>query len=595
MLRNWRGVSHFMVLALLACGSEKAAEPSAPSDPEIIVSAPIPRASLPGGAGLSGSVVFVSAMPQAVPGAVQAVVQGADGQTATAGVDDGGFDPVALDAASGDAITVTLTYGNGATVSKDLAVRSRPPRVVRTSPAPHRTDVPLNAIIRVVFSTPMTLQSVREGVRLTQQGARVAAEVEVGDASGVAYDLILVEQLVPATEYAIEIAPAVEDVNGVPLGEAVTAPFTTTSSSTPAAVAHVTLANDFGTLDPEWEVPVGYDVALYARALAANFSPINAKITFSTEQPGLVQFSSPQQTGRTWTQTSIHGIGPGRATILARAGNAVASTSLVVFREVGLPTALAGAKVVWAEDYLVNGIVQGSEIFLVDADSRLQLTAPRPGLQHRSPMASVTGQIAFERAFMTGDTQDSVRIVIRNPDGWEQLVPTGGNQYCPSWSPDGSRLVFTESYRDPDDRLIPTLVVVNPLGMVQASWPAPSGQAEPCAGWTLDGRGIGLFGAPAPVVPPPLGPGFIPTRPDWYGVMTADSVRRFSTFVWNLDEGRWLSQGSGPGVELRDGKRSPDGRWVLVEFGASLWLWSPDRTLRAHFSSDRNRHSSFAY
>ena len=138
-------------------------------------------------------------------------------------------------------------------------------------------------------------------------------------------------------------------------------------------------------------------------------------------------------------------------------------------------------------------------------------------------------------------------------------MPTGGNQHCPSWSPDGSRLVFTEYYRDTDGRLVTTLVVIDPTGTVQASWPGPSEQAEPCAGWTLDGRRVGLFGAPAPV----LQPGYPWVYPSLYELMTADSVRRFSSFVWSLDEGRWLSRGSGPGVELLDGKLSLDGRWVL--------------------------------
>ena len=205
----------------------------------LAVSAPVPA---PGGGEPDGTVAFVSAFPGTVVRAATAQV--VLGGTAVHPVPalDGGFDPVAVPARAGDQVRVVLTDSAGSTTSVTATVRSAThPRVVRTSPAPRRTDVPLNAIIRVVFSTPMTLESVREGVRLTQAGARVAAEVEAGDASGVAYDLVPVEELVPATEYAIEIGAVVEDVNGVPLGEAVTAPFTTTSSSTPAAAAYVTL------------------------------------------------------------------------------------------------------------------------------------------------------------------------------------------------------------------------------------------------------------------------------------------------------------------------------------------------------------------
>lgn len=584
------------VYLLTSCGSEASGPGSdtggtntAPRG--LVVSAPVPDGGQQGGT----TVAFVSVFPGTVVAAATAQVTTGSVTIRPVSALNGGFDPVAVAAQAGDQIRVVLTDSLGTATTVSATVKSGVrPRVVRTSPAPRRTDVPLNAIMRVVFSTPMTLESVREGVRLTQAGARVATDIEAGDASGVTYDLIPVEDLVPATEYTIEIGAVVEDVNGVPLGEPVTAAFTTTSSSTPAAVTYVDLSNEFGTLDPGWEVPVGYEVPLYARALDANHSPISSEITFSTEQPGLVQFSVPEQSGRGWSRTNIRGLSSGRATIVARAGNAVANAGLVVYGQVDLSTALAGARVVGAQEGWTNGIVESSEIFVADAQSLLPLTEPRTGVWHRSPMASATGLIAFERAFMTGRTRDSVRIVIRDQDGWEHLVPTGGDQSCPSWSPDGSRLVFTEYYRDADSRLITTLVVINAAGAVQASWPAPPGQSEPCAGWTLDGRNVGLFMLPAPD-PRPSGIPYV--DPSLYALMTADSVRRFSTFLWSLDEGRWLSIGSGPGVELYDGKRSRDGRWVLVLAGSGrVAILSRDRTLRAELTLGRvPRSPSFAY
>lgn len=546
--------------------------------------------------GASTSVVFVSAFPGTVAHAATAVV--AIGGTSLAGpamAFDGGFDPVPVPAHAGDRIEVVLTdsAGSATTVTATVSARARP-RVVRTSPAPRRTDVPLNAIMRVVFSTPMTVESVREGVRLTREGAPVAAEVEPGDSRGVAFDLVPTDNLVPATDYVLEIAPVVEDVNGTPLGEAVTAPFTTTSSSTVAGAAYVRLAGEFGLIDPGWEVPVGFEVALYARALALDHSPINAEITLSAEQQGVVQFSAPQHTGRGWSRADVRGVGPGRATIVARAGDAVASMSLVVYQQLSL-AALPGLKVVGVADMLSNGAVQSSEVFLADAYGRQVLALPGPGLNHRAPTASVTGQVAFERRVSRSGMRDSVQIVIRNPDGWQRLVPTGGSQYCPSWAPDGKHLVFTESYREADGSLTTTLVVIDPTGAVKASWPAPTGQTEACAGWTLDSRNVGLFGAPAPplrLTGSPL------AYPRMYDLMAADSTRRFSTFVWSLDEARWLSSGSGPGVELHDGKRSADGRWVVVATGGgSVWVLSRDRTIRAQVTiPGGDAHSvGFAY
>ena len=238
MLRNWRGVA-LIAIALLACGPDKAVEPSVSPEPAIIVSAPIPRASLPGGTDSSGSVVFVSAMPQALPGAVQALIRGADGQSVTAGIVDGGFDPVAVGAASGEVVTVTLTDGSGATRSEELAVRTRrPPRVIRTSPAPRRTDVPLNVVVRVVFSAPVDLESARAGILLTTgEGVLVPGTVEAAGVAAVDY-VVTAGTLAPETTYRLEVTTGVRDLLGQPLAEPVSFEFrtgTTTVEEPPLA------------------------------------------------------------------------------------------------------------------------------------------------------------------------------------------------------------------------------------------------------------------------------------------------------------------------------------------------------------------------
>jgi hypothetical protein len=228
VLKNRRGVPAFVALALLGCGSEKVAAPQGSVDTEFIVSAAIPRASLPGGADPSGSVVFVSAMPQSAPGAVEARVQGPNGQSVTTAVVDGGFDPVVIDATTGDVVTVTLTDGNGATVSQPLTVqRRRPPRVVRTSPAPNQTDVPLNAVIRVVFSAPVNLESARGGIRLTTgAGSVVPGEVEA--AGGVAVEYVVTAgSLEPETAYRLDVTTDVRDLLGQALAEPVRVAFRT--------------------------------------------------------------------------------------------------------------------------------------------------------------------------------------------------------------------------------------------------------------------------------------------------------------------------------------------------------------------------------
>lgn len=228
MLTNWWGGSLLAALALVACGSEQVAEPTEYPDAGFIVSAPIPRASLPESTDSSGTVVFVSATPHAVPGAVQATVLGEDGQSTTAEVYDGGFDPVTVSATDGDVITVTLTDAGGATRSEELTVHARrPPRVVRTSPTPNQTDVPLNAVIRVVFSSPVDLQSARDGIRLTTGSGTVVPGV-VEAAGRVAVDYVLIDgNLAPETTYRLDVTTVVRDLLGQALAQAVRVEFRT--------------------------------------------------------------------------------------------------------------------------------------------------------------------------------------------------------------------------------------------------------------------------------------------------------------------------------------------------------------------------------
>lgn len=291
MLRNWRGVA-LVAIGLLACGPDKAAEPSVSADPAIIVSAPMPRASLPGDASSSGSVVFVSALPQALPGAVQALVRGADGQSVTAGIVDGGFDPVLVPASSGDVVTVILTDGSGATRAQELAVRSRrPPRVVRTNPAPHRTDVPLNSVIRVVFSAPVDLESVRTAMMLTTaSGAVVPGTVQAAGVVAVEY-VITAGTLAPETTYRLEVTTGARDLLGQALAEPVSVEFRTGTTvqepTLPPRAIELQVAPTRIDLLPrasgQAEITIARGEGIGAVSLSAS-SPAGVQVTLSTSR-----------------------------------------------------------------------------------------------------------------------------------------------------------------------------------------------------------------------------------------------------------------------------------------------------------------------
>ena len=241
---RWVGVA--ALLALQGCGSDKVAEPphvapsgSVPSP--IIVSSPIARAAFLSGSDSTGTVVFLSAPPHSLDGVVQVVVRGAGAQT-TIDVQDGGFDPVRVNADSGDVLVVSRIDERGAPTSEEMAVRMRrPPRVVRISPAPQRTDVPLNAVIRVVFSAPIDLESARTGIVLTAADTVVPGTILPAGDVAVDYQ-VAGGSLAPETTYRLEVTTEVRDVLGQALAEPVSLEFRTGTEVTPAPTVAFDLA-----------------------------------------------------------------------------------------------------------------------------------------------------------------------------------------------------------------------------------------------------------------------------------------------------------------------------------------------------------------
>lgn len=351
MLNPVLGLCSVGVLSLLACGSDKVSSPEArvPSDSaagEIIISAAIPRASLPGTMDSSGSVVFVSAAPHTLDRVAQAVVSNAGGQSVPAAVQDGGFDPVSLAAVTGEVVTVSLTDSNGATTSTELTVRARrPPRVVRTSIGPQRTDVPLNVVIRVVFSAPVDLESARAGITLaTAAGETVPGTVQPAGAVAVDY-VVTAGTLVPETTYRLDVTTDVLDVRGEPLVEAVSLEFRTGSTAPvppPAGVFELTIAplnievDQGGSVEARVTLtrgtvrgePFGGAVTL------ASVSPPGVSITFS---PARIDSGSSTATVQVTVDTAV-AVGPVSVEIR---GTSSGPGSVTMTRRLALAVALA--------------------------------------------------------------------------------------------------------------------------------------------------------------------------------------------------------------------------------------------------------------
>jgi hypothetical protein len=169
--------SVLLALSLLGChggGEDAGPNPgpeSGPADlPEAatIVSSPVPRAAV--GASGTGSLVFVAAAPGSIAGAARAIVRGQQGDSALVRCGMVASIPRRSLARFGEKLTVSIVDSGGRTADYHVTVKKRPTRVVRTSPLPSRTDVPLNIRISVVFSAPIDSASAAAGIRLWHGG-----------------------------------------------------------------------------------------------------------------------------------------------------------------------------------------------------------------------------------------------------------------------------------------------------------------------------------------------------------------------------------------------------------------------------------------
>jgi len=108
----------------------------------------------------------------------------------TARVRDGGLDPWPVSAAWGDQLQLRVMTDSGAVVGAPFGISvtgSKGPVVIRTAPSSLRRDVPLNAVILIVFSEPLSPASITRGtVSLTSAGAPVSGQLSFSDSAHVA-------------------------------------------------------------------------------------------------------------------------------------------------------------------------------------------------------------------------------------------------------------------------------------------------------------------------------------------------------------------------------------------------------------------------
>ncbi len=162
-------------------------------------------------------VAFVSLTPGAVPDGTTGTIRDLwSGASRPVTLVEGGFDPVAIPAAAGDTLEITIALaGGGVSLAKAVVPIRRPPRVVRTSPATGRTDVAINATIAVIFSEPINLATVNsQSLQLLKDGVAVPGVIRPDPASAVGVEFVPAQPLSSGAAYQLVLTNTIADGTG---------------------------------------------------------------------------------------------------------------------------------------------------------------------------------------------------------------------------------------------------------------------------------------------------------------------------------------------------------------------------------------------
>jgi alpha-tubulin suppressor-like RCC1 family protein len=266
-----------------------------------------------------GSVAYVSLAPQTYPAGTTAVVTNLRSHAqVSAPMIDGGLDPVPVPALDGDSVEIAIASTAGAVIAtlSNVVPKRQPPHVVRTIPGRGKTGVPLNKIMEIIFSEPVSQASLSSSsIELLNGNERVEGTVET--LAGVTAAVVFqpTSPLKANTEYQLAVTPGVRDLDGDALDSTVTIPFTTGTTLT-GSVESLSMIPRF------IDVRVGDQIQLVAFASDAN----------GVELTGLpVTWYCADTLVATITSTGlVTARGEGIADVLAQVGNYLIAGSVFV-------------------------------------------------------------------------------------------------------------------------------------------------------------------------------------------------------------------------------------------------------------------------
>lgn len=410
--------------------------PQTDSLPGLTVSAPVPGVAGAGSvhnavarAATNASVVYVSMPPGTVPTGQQADIRNAaTNQSVTTGMVAGGFDPVAIPANAGDTLVVDITRNGGDSLHALHVVRgARPPVVVRTDPPPKKVDVPLNAVIVIVFSAPIDSATLNAGsVQLWRGAMPVVGSVRFSDGTRLKAEFLPSASLLGQTVHRLTVSQAIRDVNGVALEAPVETEFTTAGSA--GAQSRIAYAS--------------YSVS-NSGIYAVNADGSGRTLVVADVSPGGSYDASWSPDGtRLVFVSNRHAVGGGSQDHAIYVMNADGSGM------VRLTYQGNAASPAWSPDGRKIAFTSGSRVYTMNADGSgvTQLTNdPLDGGPTWSPDGT---QIAFSR--QSGYTTPPVvtsELYVMNADGSGVRRLTNDQAYAgsPAWSPDGTRIAFASA------------------------------------------------------------------------------------------------------------------------------------------------------
>lgn len=383
---------------------------------------PQPHAGGPAGSVKAGdSVVYVSLKPGTVSGGLVVLIHNAaTGFTRVDPLVAGGLDPVPVLAGVGDTLELTVTDSTGAIahVAVPVAVLALP-IIVRTDPPPRKRDVPLNLMMVVVFSEPMSPATVTpQTVQLLQNGQPVGAAVTLTPDP-----LVATVQpdglLAPETEYTLLITTAVADLGGDRLEDSAVVTFTTLAGGG-NRIAFV--SDRSGNADIFLMNPDGSGVVNLtnhpAQDIDPAWSPDGGRIAFGSNRGG------------------------GCNNLFAMNADGTGVTRLTT-------GTLCDNRPSWSPDGARIAFErccsdEGSDIYVVEADGTnlRQVTSGGFFISDQPSWSPDGSRIAFERYSSLGGELPDIYIIGVDGTGLTRLTTDPLQDMYPAWSPDGTRIAF---------------------------------------------------------------------------------------------------------------------------------------------------------